>query len=198
MDDNKVSKKRFIAIFLSQFYSGGLFESFTCYFYISNMMPSPQNFLKNDQNILFLTTIFCWPIWKKKYFSKIFLRNNDKGYQLHTVAKFQANRLIIQRVNENWSEAICNCSMYNARGGSIFKKNNAFMVLCYCPRRAKMSGDVLAMKNTYCGDDRCLYWTCGPIWKHTRDVLTSSVEYSGKYRRNFAEFSAMHRGTFGE
>ena len=59
-------QKPFIAIFVSQFYSGGLFESFTNYFYIFTTMPSPQNFLKHDYNILFLTTIFCWHIfWKK-------------------------------------------------------------------------------------------------------------------------------------
>ena len=46
-------QKRFIAICVSQFYSGGLFESFTNYFYIFTTMPSPQNFLKNDYNILF-------------------------------------------------------------------------------------------------------------------------------------------------
>ena len=64
---------------------------------------------------------------KNGYFSKICLHNDINGYQLHTVAKFQANLFIIHRVSQDWSQAICNCIMYNACGGFIFFEGDVFI-----------------------------------------------------------------------
>ena len=54
-----------------------------------------------------------------------------------------------------------------------------------------MSGDALAMKITCSGGDGCRCRTCGP----TRKLFG---EPSGKHHRCIADYSAMHRGIFGD
>ena len=61
-----------------------------------------------------------------------------------------------------------------------------------------MSGDALAMKITCSGGDGCRCRTCGPTRKFTRDVMTNLGEPSGKHHRCIANYSAMHRGIFGD
>ena len=65
-------------------------------------------------------------------------------------------------------------------------------ILCYGPTRAKMSGDVLAMKRTCYGGDRCRWRTCGPTRKLTRDILTnlrgSITDASPNIRRCIGEY----------
>ena len=60
-----------------------------------------------------------------------------------------------------------------------------------------MSCDVLAMKKTCSGDDRCRR-TCDPIRKHTRDVLTSLQGIFGQvsptFHRLFGDASEKIRG----
>ena len=62
-----------------------------------------------------------------------------------------------------------------------------------------MSGDVLAMQKTCSDGDASRCWN---VWfhekTHTRDVLTSLRATFGKYHRCIAEYSAMHRGRFGD
>ena len=54
-----------------------------------------------------------------------------------------------------------------------------------------MSADALAMKIMCSGGDVCRCRTCGPTGKLTRDVLPN-------LRGSIAEYSAMHRGIFGD
>ena len=91
---------------------------------------------------------------------------------------------------------LCNLScmvtlVYNFNGHRSTEKHSDTMCLCYCPTRAKISGDALAMKITCSGDDGCRCRACGPTRKLTRDVLAN-------LRRTFGGASPMHRRIFGD
>ena len=65
------------------------------------------------------------------------------------------------------------------------------------PTRAKISGDVLAMKKTCSGGVGCRCRTCGPTRKHTRDALTNLQGSNPDFCRIFAVASGKNRGIIG-